>query len=127
MAAITVGLIWTIVINIIILAIVSLPLYIAVKLIGGKTGIIKVIITNVIAGIIMGILRGYLPDYGTLVVIITLIALFFVYKIMFDIGWIKAFFAWFLQGIIVFILYWLVNKLSVLLGINIVAVALSLT
>ncbi|PLW79622.1 hypothetical protein C0585_06515 [Candidatus Woesearchaeota archaeon] len=83
------------------LAISALPLNIAVHLLGGDSSTIKVIIVNISVGIVAALINVYVNVYAG---IVAFIAMLFIYKVAFDLGWIRAFFAWILQGIILALL-----------------------
>ena len=95
-----------------LLVISALPLFFAVKIMGGRTGILKVILVNVIVGIVAYYIHSHFAIWGT---IAAFIALLFIYKIMFRIGFIKALIAWALQFVILFVLLYL---FIVILGIG---------
>ena len=88
----------------------AIPLNIAVKLLEGKSSWFKAILANVIVAVISYVISMKIGSFsGT----ITFIALLFVYKMMFNIGWFRAFIAWALQGIIIAIfwalMYWILG------------------
>jgi hypothetical protein len=84
----------------VVLIISAIPLNIAVKLLGGKSGIIKVIFVNVLVGLVYFAIHAFIGLFAGL---ISFIAMLFIYKEMFRLGWLKAFFAWLLQGAIILI------------------------
>ena len=53
----------------------SLPLYFAVKLLGGRASILRIIITNVLVGFIGGILASYF-GFGILLIFLVMIVLY---------------------------------------------------
>ena len=71
-----------------ILIISALPLYFAVKFLGGKATIFKVLMVNLIVGVIGAALD--MPVIG-------FVLLLFVYKEVFKMSWLSAFLAWILQ------------------------------
>ena len=91
-----------IVLSVIFIAIIisCLPLYFAVLFLGGDASILKVFLTNVGIGVITAILVNFY-GFGGLVVLIFVI---FIYSVVFNMGFIKAFFAWLLQYVIAFLL-----------------------
>ncbi|MFC1705003.1 hypothetical protein ACFLZ6_01595 [Nanoarchaeota archaeon] len=91
------GILLTGVILFVLIVISALPLYIAVKLLGGKASIIKVFIVNIIVGILVPIVNSFINWFGGLIAFIVLL---FIYKKMFDLGWFRAFVAWVLQFIV---------------------------
>lgn len=80
----------------------AIPLNIAVKLLGGKSSIVKVIFANIIVAVL-----GYLiqSQIGVFAGLLTFIIMLFVYKIMFDMGWIRSFLAWLLQYVLILIFF----------------------
>ena len=85
----------------IILAISAIPLLIAVRLLGGEASIFKVILANLLVGL-AGVLIYY--QFPAFAGIITFVGLLLIYSMMFRISFVKALFAWILQGIIAFVL-----------------------
>jgi len=81
-----------------ILVVSAIPLNIAVKVLGGESSIIKVIIVNILVGASAAILALVIDKF---LAIASFIVMIFIYKEMFKIGWIKAFFAWVFQGVII--------------------------
>ncbi|MBW2974964.1 hypothetical protein KY366_04570 [Candidatus Woesearchaeota archaeon] len=82
------------------LIISALPLYFAVKLVGGETGIVRIILislmlsfASVVAAQLIDIFAGLFMLFATL----------FVYKIAFKISFFRAVIAWILQYVFVFI------------------------
>lgn len=82
-------LLWTL----LIFALSSLPLYFAVKLLGGRTTIVKTFLVNVIVAILAFFIGLYLP-YAN---IVTFILLIWIYREMFRLRWIKSLIAWLLH------------------------------
>jgi hypothetical protein len=94
-----------VIIFLIIFAISSIPLYLAVKALKGKTTFAEVIMVNLIAAIIIGILNVFFFIWGGVIAFILVI---FIYKAVFELSWWKALLAWFLQFVILAILIFLV-------------------
>lgn len=92
---------------VIILIISALPLYFAVKMLGGDATIFKVIMVNVAVGIIGAVLDAPL---------IAFLLLLFVYKSLFNLSWFGALGAWLLQ----FVVAGLLIVASVVLGLGLV-------
>jgi len=88
------GLLWMILL-IFILGI--FPLYIIIKLLGGRVSMIKALVIKVAAVIITLLLSMAFGFIGPLVVAIVLIVL---YMFAFRIGIIRAFLAWLLEGVV---------------------------
>ena len=93
--------------SILILVVSSIPLYLAVNLLGGKASLLKVIIINLAIGFLDGLITN---KFGLFASVISFVVLLAIYKIMFDLGWIRAFFAWILQAVIAILLTVLVSR-----------------
>jgi hypothetical protein len=104
------ALIISILVIILLFVISALPLYLAVKVLGGKTNIIKTILVMIVAGILTAIITAIFPFGG----IIAFILLIWIYHEMFRLKWIKALIAWVLQLIFIFLL----GALFVILGVG---------
>ncbi len=76
---------------VVIIIISALPLYFAVKFLGGKATIFKVLMVNLIVGIVGAVLD---------VPVVGFVLLLFVYKEVFKLSWFSAFFAWILQFVV---------------------------
>lgn len=92
-----------------ILIISALPLYFAVKILGGDASVFKVLFVNLVVGIIGIVVNSHL---------IVFLMLIFVYKMMFRLSWIAAFLAWILQFVIALVLV----ALAIILGAGIAIV-----
>ena len=105
-------LIWTLgIIGILIVFIISaLPLYFAVKFFGGKTGILKVIITNILVAGVIIMIRFLFDSWSGLLGFIMMI---WIYKELFELGLIKALLAWLLQFIFAALIALLLNILGI--------------
>lgn len=93
----------------------ALPLTIAVKILGGRTSIWEVLFANFIILLARLGLVVFVPSVPSWIPFILMIA---IYKYMFDIGWIKSFFAWLLQFVLAFGL----TLLLVMVGITVALV-----
>ncbi len=80
----------------------ALPLYLAVKALGGKTSILKTFLINIIGGLAVSLVNYFFETWGG---ILAFIVLLFIYMWAFKLGPIRAFFAWLLQFVIVAVLY----------------------
>ena len=108
--------IWSILLYIIILIVAAIPLYIALKLLGTRVSILHVIIVNFIAGIIIGLIKMFFGDVWYILLLLVLIV---IYKYLFKISWLKAFFAWLIQFIIAYVIIYLMGLfLPGLVGIS---------
>ena len=106
-------LLWNILIYIVILAVSTIPLLIAVKILGGRASILRVILVNVGVAIILAVLKQFLTGvlWSFIVPIVLFIILLIIYSTMFELGWIKAVFAWILQFVVAWLLVRLVSWL----------------
>jgi len=84
---------------IITLIISALPLYFAVKLVKGEAGIVKIILISLLLSFAS---VGAARFIGIFAGIFMLIATLFVYKLAFKISLLRAFIAWVLQYVFVF-------------------------
>lgn len=84
--------------------IAAIPLHFAVSLLGGNSSILKVILVNVLVGFLTNMIYD---RFETFAIVILFLVVLLVYKIMFELGWLRAFFAWLLQGAIVVVLLFL--------------------
>jgi hypothetical protein len=85
---------------VLIFVVTSIPLHIAVTMLGGDSSILKAAFVNFLAGLV-GAGIYLFTGYGW---VVAFIALLVVYKLMFGLGFIRAFFAWVLQGVIGFLI-----------------------
>lgn len=72
----------------------ALPLFFAVKMLGGRTSIIKIIIINVLVALVSFIINFFFHTWGGLLAFILMI---WMYKEFFRLGFIRAILAWLLQ------------------------------
>jgi hypothetical protein len=99
---------WNIVLIIVVaFLIAALPLYFTVKILGGKTGLLKTVLVNILVGVAVALIYTYLP-FATL---IAFIATIWLYREFFRLKWWKALVAWFMQGFVAFLLVLLVGAL----------------
>jgi hypothetical protein len=94
-------LIKTLILFLIAFIIASLPLYLAVKFLGGRTSILKVIGVHFIVAVVIAFIQFFI---NILAGLIAFIAMLWIYKEMFQLGWLRAFLAWILSIIIAVIL-----------------------
>ena len=80
----------------------ALPLYIAVKILGGKTTLIRTVIVMIVSGVLVSFSQSFGGIYGGLMAFILVLWL---YRISFELGWIRAMFVWAGQFIVLTILY----------------------
>ena len=101
------GLLWLIAL-IFILGI--FPLYIIVKLLGGRVSLFRALIIKIAAVVITLLLSMAFGAIGPLIVAIVLILL---YRSAFDIGIIRAFLAWLLEGVVLAALVFVLGALGI--------------
>lgn len=93
----------------------ALPLYFSVKLLGGKTGILKIILINLLVAFITLIVKYFFNSWGGLIAFILMI---WIYKDFFRLSWLRALLAWLLQfvfAVIIVIVAILVFGISIAL------------
>ncbi|MBU0979647.1 MAG: hypothetical protein KJ709_02485 [Nanoarchaeota archaeon] len=79
----------------VLLAVVSaLPLYLAVNILGKRTSLLKVFLVNILVAVVFASVQSWFLTWGW---ILGIIVLLLVYKVMFDIGWIRALLVWVVQ------------------------------
>lgn len=83
---------------IITLVVSALPLYFAVKLVKGETGIVKVVLISLLLSFAS---IGAVHFIGIFAGIFMLVATFFVYKLAFNLSFLRALLAWVLQYVFV--------------------------
>jgi hypothetical protein len=80
---------------ILVFLISAIPLDISVKLLGGKTNLIKTALIALVAGLVFSFLRGILTSFfGALLAFVVMI---WIYREAFRLRLFKAFLAWILQ------------------------------
>jgi hypothetical protein len=101
-----------IILMVVVFLIAAIPLHITVKLLGGDSSLIKAAIVNFLVGLASGVISFFLKSFAG---VISFIALLFIYKTMFDIGWIRALLAWLLQGVIIVLLIVLLAAIGLMI------------
>ncbi|MBS3137620.1 hypothetical protein J4232_04255 [Candidatus Woesearchaeota archaeon] len=88
---------------ILIFALSAIPLNLAVKMLSGHSTLLRVVIVN----IIVAVLTFVIDIYFTLIysLIISFFALLYVYTVMFDLSYFRAFLAWILQFVIIVVVW----------------------
>jgi len=81
--------------------IASLPLYFAIKFLGGKTTLFRAVIVNLFAGFLISLMHIYFKTYGSIIAFLSLVL---VYRESFRLKWWKAFFVWLVELFFVFLL-----------------------
>lgn len=92
---------WTILWVIIVIVVSALPLYLAVTFLGGRTSILKTFLVMIITALVVSMVSATIPFGG----IIAFILLIWIYKEMFQMGWLRAFLAWILQIVFIIVLF----------------------
>jgi hypothetical protein len=92
----------------------SLPLFIAVRMLGGYATILRVLLTN----IIVGLLSGWLIVTWGAGALIILLATILLYSFIFKMNIIRSFFAWLIQYVVAFLLILL---FTMVFGISLIA------
>ena len=101
--------------TLIVLAVASIPLYFAVKLMSGDVGFIEAIIINLIAGGVPIVIGLFFNSY---IKLLSFIAIIGVYMFFFKLGVGKAVLAWLIQYAVVFGILWLLGSVHIgILGI----------
>lgn len=104
-------------IPVLIFLISSLPLYFSIKLLKGRTTLIKTIFVSLIIGIIVSAINLKFHFFGGF---LSFFLTIWLYHEIFRLKWDKAFFVWILQFIIIAIFYFLLIIISItILGIKI--------
>jgi len=94
-----------------IFVISSLPLYFAIKALGGKTSFLKAILITIVSGIIVSAIEFRFQVWGGLIAFLILVV---IYREAFRLKWWKAFFVWFLQLVFIVLFYLLLIFLGIL-------------
>lgn len=91
----------------------SVPLYLAVKILGGKTSILKTAFIAFIAGIVVLVIQAIFRVWGAL---IAFIALIWIFHEAFRLKWWKAFLVWILYLVIVAAFYFILALFGIILA-----------
>lgn len=91
------ALIYTLIIFLVIFLITTLPLYFSVKLMGGRTTLIKTFFVMLLGAVINLVVYAFLP-FAT---IISFILLIWLYREFFRLKWLKAFLVWIIQLVLI--------------------------
>ena len=95
--------------SVLVVVLSAIPLNLAVKMLGGHSSLLKVIGVNFLIAVCGVFLTTSLDGSKGLISFLVLIVL---YKVMFDLSWLKALLAWILQFIIAVILILIVGALG---------------
>lgn len=105
-----------IIIWIIVFLVSAIPLHISVKLLGGRTSLLKTALIAFLAGIITVAIENYFSIFGSIFAFIVLI---WIYHEAFRLKWLKSFFAWILQFVVIAIIFFILG----LLGFGLAAIS----
>lgn len=94
----------------IVLLISSLPLYLAVKIMGGDAGLIETMIVNVLAGGMPALIALFVNNW---VGLISFIAIILAYTFFFKLGFVRAIITWFVQYVLIILALMLFGGLSI--------------
>jgi hypothetical protein len=98
----------------------ALPLYFAVKFLGGKTSLIKTAFVTFISGVIVSGIQYRFKTFGGLIAFFVLI---WIYHEVFRLNWSKSFLAWLLQFVFIAIFYFIALLIvAALIGISVLGV-----
>ena len=101
---------WThILITVVAFTISAIPLYIAIMLLGGRASLLKVILVNLGIGFLDGIIDAKFQT-AWLGKVVSFLVLLIIYKLMFDLGWLRAILVWMLQFILAVVMLFLVYR-----------------
>ena len=100
-----------------IIVISTLPLYFTVKLLGGKTTILKTLLVMVVLGLLSIVINLLFSDLATLIFFLLMV---WIFHEVFRLKWLKAFFVW----IIWFIFVLIFGFIATLFGISILIFSL---
>lgn len=88
-------------VTVLLFIVASFPLYLIVKLIGGKTSILHTAAVAFISGMLIIMVESAVPFWGG---IVSFILLLWVFKAFFHIGWWRAFLVWVMYGLFLWLI-----------------------
>jgi hypothetical protein len=100
--------------DVLIFAIGSLPLYFAVRFLGGKTSFLKAILVNLVVGIIFTAVKAQFRLFGGIIAFFLMV---WIYHEVFRLRWLKSFIVWFVQLIFIALIYLILFLAALLLGL----------
>lgn len=110
----------SIMVLLVVMIISALPLYFAVKFLGGKTTILRTLFVMFITGIIVSAVRYRFRIWGSIIAFLLMI---WIYREIFRLKWWKAFVAWVLQFVFIAIAYLLLALIiGAFIGISIFSI-----
>ncbi len=92
----------------------ALPLYFAVKMLGGKATLLKILIINLIVALVSFMINFLFQTWGGLIAFILMI---WIYKDFFKLGWLRALLAWLLQFVFAVIIVIILALLGVTIAL----------
>lgn len=101
---------------VVILIISAIPLNVAVKMLGGKSSIVKVLLVYLMVSLFIMLIE-YFIGQGFFASIVVFIGMLFFYKHMFKMGWLRSFLAWIAQFVIIAILGVILALLGVAIAV----------
>ena len=111
------ALIISLLVIVLIFIISALPLYFAVKFLGGKTTLFKTIIVAFLTGIITFAINSQFKFGG----LIAFLVLVLIYREFFKLKWWKALLVWFVQLVFVALFTFIAIVISGLIGLSLIA------
>lgn len=105
----------TTLLDVLVFVLSSLPLYFAVRFLGGKTGIVKAVLVNFVVGLLVSVIRDRFALLGGLLAFVIMV---WIYHEIFRLRWIKAFLVWLVQIVIIALFYLI---LALIFGLTILA------
>ena len=91
------SLIWLFLATLALFIISAIPLWLAVKMLGGRGSVFRVIGVNLLVGLVAFAVRAVFSTWAGLIAFILMI---WIYKDFFRLGWIRALLAWLLQFVV---------------------------
>ncbi len=101
----------TLITLILVFLVSAFPLHLAVSLLGGRSSMLKAFLVAIFTGLALAVLSFLLAGVPYLGLILLLV-LVWIYREMFRLKWIKAFLAWILQILFVFLLIWILGLIG---------------
>jgi len=90
--------------------IASVPLHLAIRMLGGRTNLFKTALINIVVWVVAGAIKSFISKWGGLIALIVVII---IYREAFRLKWWKAFVAWILQMIIAVVLIFILGILGI--------------
>ncbi len=87
---------------VVLFVVTALPLYLAVKMLGGETTILRTVLVMILTGFLVSLSHSLGGIYGGFIAFIVTLWL---YRIVFRLGWVRALLVWAGQFVIVVLFY----------------------